>query len=368
MKYFERIEFSPILKNNLNKLTELAYQFLLNTNQGASSTLEITRKQLLEGISYPFRIAGRAKYIGALLGIQEDAFAESMVAIELTEPEFNDDGFDRIGFVLERKDQAGNLVATYYSKAGQESKVNNRIAEANLASVLRNTIEAQLYFMAFALANAYAFPSERKALISSIGFAQLPGWQQARDGSFSKPVVDYMDFLYRLAVTPQGPRPLRTETAILEKILGVEISLSEGKLPRDVRFSIQQGSQIKIHGASSLVKSLSGLDLYFKESAPSDGTLLIIDEPEMNAHPKAQMEIIEFLALIVNRGSSRSYYYSQPIYRRSSKKSIISVQAVSRKEVRSVGQVLSEGGRLFLAARKSIGLCFWRRWISQEHS
>jgi predicted ATPase len=50
-----------------------------------------------------------------------------------------------------------------------------------------------------------------------------------------------------------------------------------------------------------MVKELSSLVLYLRYLAePSD--LIIIDEPEMNLHPLAQVKIIEFLAALVNAG------------------------------------------------------------------
>jgi predicted ATPase len=50
-----------------------------------------------------------------------------------------------------------------------------------------------------------------------------------------------------------------------------------------------------------MVKELSPLVLYLRHLA-RPGELLIIDEPEMNLHPAAQVKIIEFLAMLVNAG------------------------------------------------------------------
>jgi AAA domain, putative AbiEii toxin, Type IV TA system len=46
---------------------------------------------------------------------------------------------------------------------------------------------------------------------------------------------------------------------------------------------------------------LAGLDVYLKLFCDRGG-VLVIDEPEMNAHPDAQLKIIEFLALLVHHG------------------------------------------------------------------
>jgi predicted ATPase len=56
-----------------------------------------------------------------------------------------------------------------------------------------------------------------------------------------------------------------------------------------------------MHAASSLVRALAGLDVYLRYWA-QPGDLLVIDEPEMNAHPDAQLRITELLAYLVNKG------------------------------------------------------------------
>ena len=53
--------------------------------------------------------------------------------------------------------------------------------------------------------------------------------------------------------------------------------------------------------ASSVVKSLAALALYLKTTAEK-GDFVVIDEPEMNAHPESQLAIAELLAMMVNRG------------------------------------------------------------------
>ena len=50
-----------------------------------------------------------------------------------------------------------------------------------------------------------------------------------------------------------------------------------------------------------MTKELVPLVLYLRYLAEPDD-LIVIDEPEMNLHPAAQVEIIEFLAMLVNAG------------------------------------------------------------------
>jgi predicted ATPase len=80
-----------------------------------------------------------------------------------------------------------------------------------------------------------------------------------------------------------------------EQILGGEVIYSE----QGAIFRPSANSKLEISVASSMVKELSPLLFYLRHFAePRD--LIIIDEPEMNLHPEAQVKIIEFLAMLVN--------------------------------------------------------------------
>ena len=101
---------------------------------------------------------------------------------------------------------------------------------------------------------------------------------------------------------------------ILEKqILGGELSLpqtdihiTDGTLqanfdPREILFKPNRKIGLDISISSSMVKELSTLVLYLRYIAKPD-QLLVIDEPEMNLHPEAQVKMIEFIAMLVNAG------------------------------------------------------------------
>lgn len=57
--------------------------------------------------------------------------------------------------------------------------------------------------------------------------------------------------------------------------------------------------ELEVSISSSMTKELSSLVLYLRYLA-EPGELLVIDEPEMNLHPAAQVKIIEFLAMLAN--------------------------------------------------------------------
>ena len=88
-----------------------------------------------------------------------------------------------------------------------------------------------------------------------------------------------------------------------QQILAGSISFStpEPDPRREVLFQPTRDVNLEIPIVSSMVKELSPLVLYLRYMA-RPGELLIIDEPEMNLHPAAQLKIIEFLAMLVNAG------------------------------------------------------------------
>jgi len=91
---------------------------------------------------------------------------------------------------------------------------------------------------------------------------------------------------------------------ILEKQIlsgGLAFSTPEPDPRRDILFQATQDVTLEIPIVSSMVKELAPLVFYLRYLA-EPGELLIIDEPEMNLHPVAQTEIIEFLAMLVNAG------------------------------------------------------------------
>jgi len=91
---------------------------------------------------------------------------------------------------------------------------------------------------------------------------------------------------------------------LLEReILGgsVDLSSPEPEPWREILFQPGENIALEIPIVSSMVKELSPLVLYLRYMAEPD-EWLVIDEPEMNLHPKAQVQLVEFLAMLVNAG------------------------------------------------------------------
>ena len=86
---------------------------------------------------------------------------------------------------------------------------------------------------------------------------------------------------------------------ILEKeLLGGSLSVTkEG----DMEFVPKKGQRLPIHLSASIVKTLSSLTFYLKHLSQI-GDLIIIDEPEMNLHPDAQVILARIFVKMVNNG------------------------------------------------------------------
>ena len=87
-----------------------------------------------------------------------------------------------------------------------------------------------------------------------------------------------------------------------ENILGgkIDFSVSDPSPTREIEFHPANSSQaIEIPITSSMVKELAPLVFHLRYFAQPN-ELLVIDEPEMNLHPKAQVQVLEFLTMLVN--------------------------------------------------------------------
>jgi len=87
------------------------------------------------------------------------------------------------------------------------------------------------------------------------------------------------------------------EKEILQGNVGFETS----ELRKELLFQPKESTKLEMPIVSSMVKELAPLVLCLRYLVEPN-ELLIIDEPEMNLHPAAQVQIVEFLAMLVNAG------------------------------------------------------------------
>jgi hypothetical protein len=137
------------------------------------------------------------------------------------------------------------------------------------------------------------FPAERAGLLLA-----AEGVETALN--LPSPMNDYLQAM-RLVRTARRESPLRNQLLpLIGRIAGGEIRLAgargEERLVLDVA-----GRELPISVASSLSRSVAGLSHYLRAFA-SPGDVLLIDELEMNAHPVAQLALVELMAVMVSYG------------------------------------------------------------------
>lgn len=94
-------------------------------------------------------------------------------------------------------------------------------------------------------------------------------------------------------------RKIQKIADILEKyILGGQIEVDSKNFSK-VSFSPSENISLPLKISSSMVKELSSLSMYLRKIA-KDGDTLIFDEPEMNLHPTAIVQLTELFSIMVN--------------------------------------------------------------------
>lgn len=116
--------------------------------------------------------------------------------------------------------------------------------------------------------------------------------------NYPVPVKDFKDFVQRL------PFLKPKENYLNEILLSYLQEIIEGEIKIDktgIVYKTNNEVTLPIMVSSSMIKSLGGLYAYIAYKA-EENDLLIIDEPENNLHPRAQVKMIEFLSFMANKG------------------------------------------------------------------
>jgi hypothetical protein len=143
------------------------------------------------------------------------------------------------------------------------------------------------------LMTVLCFPADRAGIVLA-----AEGGAQAFD--LPSPVEDFLGVM-RLVRTTRREAPLRDQLLpLLSRIVGGEIRLAGAKGEERLVLEVA-GRELPIAVASSLSRSLAGLAHYIRSFA-SPGDVLLIDELEMNAHPAAQLALVELMAVMVSYG------------------------------------------------------------------
>lgn len=130
-------------------------------------------------------------------------------------------------------------------------------------------------------------------------------WEALQKSAYPLPVRDNLDFLTTLSTSARrdsflksdSPELLNDFTDLIGGALGVD------KQSSDIYFQPKANQSMKLaaNESSSSVRSLLLLGFYLKHIA-NRGDLLIVDEPELNLHPKSQRRLARLLVRLANSG------------------------------------------------------------------
>ena len=151
--------------------------------------------------------------------------------------------------------------------------------------------------------------TRRTALLHHASKQNIDPYELLKDvmrSRYALPIAHYIDWLNQL---PEMQRigAFHEQAKSLQKQLAngtYKVDRSSGTIQFKPYKKKRGGTSTEImdlHMASSTVKSLFGLWFYLENQA-QPGDLLMIDEPELNIHPKNQRKIARLLASLVNAG------------------------------------------------------------------
>lgn len=173
------------------------------------------------------------------------------------------------------------------------------------------------------VSNTPIFPTERTTFVTlpfgkieneGSGTSSLPAEEKIKNNRsellLSEPVKYFLAMLktsekkFFERKEEQEEQPEIDDYIKLSRILQAEvlrgkIELNDQQRSVEVLFSPKEGINLELNVSSSMTKELASLSIYLEYLAqPND--LVVIDEPEMNLHPLAQLEVTEFLSILSN--------------------------------------------------------------------
>lgn len=220
----------------------------------------------------------------------------------------------RGSFLLDAYKEANTPMLYFYSGDKIDIKLPRDVKKEFIIKISLRFIHHAFYEY------VYTFPTERTTFIT-IPFGTNQKEKIVVDKSFEDtPELDlsepYNNFLRVVSKTyhisysdrdsqiknnPRIQAYIELADFLEKNILQGEIKFEESLTQKELLFQASSDIKLEMPIVSSMVKELAPLALFLRYWVEPN-ELLIIDEPEMNLHPAAQVEIIEFLAMLVNAG------------------------------------------------------------------
>lgn len=294
-----------------------------------SATLDIVQFATLTIDTYFKRVGSRARnWMREYLGTKRASFRSLKVDISLTDPDILlkrvlnysiDTGFPRgPQSLIKAVKNEGNPILYFYA----EERISEKLPPQEIKTFLLENIFRVLHSAVYS--QVYTFPTERTTFITLLSGLRMAPFAtpsietvspSPTGASLSHPVGNFLNMVLSiLTINPFQREEEAKINATIEKFLSIAHLLERGILDGEIEntssaldiliellFKPTRDVSLEMQVASSMVKELSPFILYLRSLA-KPGQLLVIDEPEMNLHPAAQVRFMELLAMLVNNG------------------------------------------------------------------
>lgn len=329
-KYYYTAYSKEKLSEHYDIIEDAIKSLLINGNA------KIDMKNFIEefGAEYISNVARLLpKYMPKLLGSQIISFENLIMGVELGDENYvlpknkssvmkkvseNEDGEALLELYTQNKDP-NIYIYTRSSKEIQE--MPRYVIKEIITSVVFMTINRAFY------KNIYFFPAERTGILQFLPTVHIYTDKEAiskeitSNKNENQPIISMpiKYLLHTISVACDSKKQSQRHqlakknpvimryielSEILEKDIlygGIE-TIEKPDKSVDILFKLEGDVNVfDIPPVSSGIKDLIPLVLYLRYVA-EENDLIIIDEPEMNLHPEAQIKIMEFLAMMVNSG------------------------------------------------------------------
>lgn len=285
----------PALESRIHELATALWASVDRAAPRFESRHEIRRRDLLQIGERPtlgFSVSSSVIQRAVAAPVSQDTSAR----IELTPNDFA----SVPGLLLQLAITESSCLTEYFGETGDIESPLSPIFRGVMGPGLHNVERAITELSLARFRSVTCLPAERKMLAQIYPLVAADAKLATR---LPKPLFD---FAMMMSSGSWSDSPLRDhpEARSWEARLS---HVAGGSYVRDsdsatgLLFRPQGGASMPLQGSSSFVKSIAGLAVSLRTSGP--GGVLFIDEPEMNAHPRAQAALLELLATLVNQGN-----------------------------------------------------------------
>jgi predicted ATPase len=253
-----------------------------------------------------------------LTAVKQEIFAKIKSYALEQQFSFGSQSKNTLHILKERGKNNSYLYIVSLSEDNILKKLPKRVFEQILIQEIFEIIHRAFY------SETYIFPTERTGVIPFFSSAtKIQDYEDYEDyddeeesistKKLSTPVKDLKSTLENVYIKtvaerekekqihPQISKYLQLAGILENDILGGSVNVDDSGFDQEILYQPSEKVKLEMTVSSSMVKELAPLVLCLRYLAAPD-ELLIIDEPEMNLHPAAQVEIIEFLAMLVQAG------------------------------------------------------------------